>query len=45
MRSAVETLHLQELWVVYPGVESFALTEQITCHSLASALELLRLKG
>jgi predicted AAA+ superfamily ATPase len=45
MRSVVETLHLQELWVVYPGVESFALTERIMCHSLASALDLLRLKG
>jgi hypothetical protein len=38
-------MNLQELWVVYPGVASFALTEQITCHSLASALDLLRLRG
>ena len=45
MRSAVETLHLRELWVVYPGTESFALTEQITCHSLASALDLLQVNG
>ncbi len=42
MRSAVDTLRLQELWVVYPGVESFSLTEQITCHSLASVLEQLQ---
>lgn len=39
MRSAIETLHLKNLWVVYPGEESFALTGQITCHSLKHALE------
>ncbi len=39
MRSAIETLHLKDLWVVYPGEESFALTEQITCHSLKHAFD------
>lgn len=41
MRSAIETLRLQEVWVVYPGEGSFSLTEQISCHSLADVLALL----
>ena len=45
MRSAIETLRLRDLWVVYPGEASFSLTEQITCHSLAGALARLPAAG
>ena len=45
MRSAIETLRLEELWVIYPGEASFSLTEQISCHSLASALDKLQAWG
>lgn len=41
MRSALETLRLKELWVIYPGKASFELTEQITCHALPAALDQL----
>lgn len=38
MQSAVETLDLEELWVVYPGEDSFDLTEQVSCHSLKTVI-------
>jgi predicted AAA+ superfamily ATPase len=41
MKSAVETLSLKELWVVYPGEAVFALTERITVMPLAEAVKRL----
>jgi uncharacterized protein len=41
MLSAVETLDLENLWVVYPGEDSFDLTEQVSCHSLKTVVKRL----
>lgn len=38
MKSALETLRLRELWVIYPGTDAFRLTEKIVCLPLDEAM-------
>ncbi|MEW6443776.1 MAG: ATP-binding protein [bacterium] len=42
MQSALEDLHLEQLWVVYPGEKEYSLHESISVIPLASVLGLAR---
>ena len=40
MHSAVHVLELDQLWIIYPGKESYQLSEKISAYSLAAFLNM-----